>query len=241
MCLPATYPPALPPATPLDPAVCAGGATGGRQGARDLSETILMASEPRVGTEHALGTQRRDRPGPGTGWEVGGFWEEQDPAGPQDIGIHRRDDYGAPVTCRQLGLTPAEGTGARQRSQGQPSSFLHPREYIGGLTSLLPCACLWPDPTATSCAKCGGHRPYLSLQRHSPQGQVAHGLICNFPPPHREVVEGVRQLLGVILRRDLEQSGTRQRRSVPVGTWASRWPCVPSWRILELCPAQPSS
>lgn len=69
-------------------------------------------------------------------------------------------------------------------------------------------------------SKARGAQPYLPLQRHGPHGQAAHGLICDLPPPHGEVVEGVGQLLGVILRRDLRQAGARQQ-SVPEGTWAS--------------------
>lgn len=133
---------------------------------------------------------------------------------------------GTPVICCPLRPTPAAGTGGQRRSQGQPSSLLQLWWDLKGsffLALRLPIT----SHSATCYPGTAGHRPYLSLQRHGPQGQVAHGLICDLPAPHREVVEGVRQFFGVILGRDLKQSA-RQWQSVPVGTWAGGWHGVPS-------------
>lgn len=136
---------------------------------------------------------------------------------------------------------PSCGDRGRYRGpRGSPPLSSTPGRTSGGRLLSCPVPACGQPPTATSCARHRGHRPYLSLQRHSPQGQAAHGLICYFPPPHREVVEGVGQLLGVILRRDLKQSGKRQWPSAPVGAWASRWRCVPSWWTLERCPCTPT-
>lgn len=131
-------------------------------------------------------------------WEVRGFWEEQDSAGARDGGVPGGATMGTPVTCCPLGLSPAAGTGGREVVSG--AALLLPS--LGGhweasffLALLLP---VTSPPQPPPIPGTGGHRPYLSLQRHGPHGQVAHRLIGDLPPPHREVVEGVRQFFGVI-------------------------------------------
>lgn len=102
---------------------------------------------------------------------------------------------------------PAAGTGREEEGPGR-AGVRPPREAgRGSLCRACSGGGLCPLP------------PYLSLQGHSPHGQAAHGLVCDLPPAHREVTEGVGQLLGVILRRDLKQGCGRQEPSVPVGAW----------------------
>lgn len=121
---------------------------------------------------------------------------------------------GPPATCHLLRQPPLLGQDMR-RAQGAPS-FVHPGGRQGQpLPHPLRGRPGPPPPTRSS-----GARPYLSLQGHGPHGQAAHGLVCDLPPAHREVTEGVWQLLGVVLRRDLHRGGERQEASVPVGAWA---------------------
>lgn len=151
-------------------------------------------------------------------WKIRGFWEEQDSAGPLE------GDCGD-----SSNMLPA---------QANPSCRDRRPEKLSGPALLPPPAPGGPEGQRLSCPASAynqplshllsRHRPYLSLQRHGPQGQVAHGLICDLPAPHREVVEGVRQFFGVILGRDLKQRSARQWQSVPVGTWATGWHGVPS-------------
>lgn len=188
---------------------------GNWQGAQNQSkETLFTASELGVGTEHCSGSsekgQARTRHEVRCQRLLGG-------AGPQDSRAHRRGSCGDPRNMPPclLRVVPAVRPG------GEEGSPLTPLPPLGGhLEASLSC----PAPAVASLPQpppilgSGGHRPYLSLQRHSPHGQAAHGLVCDFPPPHRQVIEGVGQLLGVLLRRDLKQGGW-QRWSVPVGTW----------------------
>lgn len=58
------------------------------------------------------------RGGPGIGWEVTGFREEQAQWVDKTSGF---TDLGTLVTFNLLRLTPAVGTGVRRRSQGSPA------------------------------------------------------------------------------------------------------------------------
>lgn len=144
-------------------------------------------------------------------------------------GSTERATIGSPVTCHLLRLTPVVGTGGEEKVSG--AALLLPPS-LGGQWKASSSALLLTvaNPLSHLLFRHRGHRPYLSLQRHSPHGQVAHGLIGDLPSPHREVIEGVGQLFRVILRRDLKQTGARQWRAVPVGTWAERRCCSPPGR-----------
>lgn len=118
-----------------------------------------------------------------------------------------------------------------RRSRGQPCPSLLPGRTVEGQLLSRPAPDRGHPPTsAASSPRHGGAQPYLPLQRHGPHGQVAHRLICDLPAPYREVIEGVGQLFGVILRGDLKPTGAGQRHSVPEGTWVDRWRCSPPGR-----------
>lgn len=159
-----------------------------------------MASEFMVGTDQCSGGseegQARTRHGVGRQRLLGG-------AGPSgSTGQQESQDggCGSQVTRCLLGEAPALGREVRRRSQGQ-ASFLHLPPSTQKASFSPTCG---RPPSATSRPRYRGAWPHLSLQRHGPHRQAAHGLICDFPSPHREVIEGVGQLLGVILRRDLK-------------------------------------
>lgn len=131
---------------------------------------------------------------------------------PRTAGVTGWRAVGPPVTRCLLRAATAPEPGGPGEVWGEP--LLPPEGQLPSHPATRG-PLLRPPPS-----KARGAQPYLPLQRHGPHGQAAHGLICDLPPPHGEVVEGVGQLLGVILRRDLRQAGARQQ-SVPEGTWAS--------------------
>ena len=119
----------------------------------------------------------------------------------------RRECCGDPSNMPPAQAAPAAGTGHEEEGPGRTGLRLPREAGRGSLSHAHSGGGLCPPP------------PYLSLQGHSPHGQAAHGLVCDLPAAHREVAEGVGQLLGVVLRRDLKQGCGRQEQSVPVGAW----------------------
>lgn len=119
----------------------------------------------------------------------------------------RRGCCGDPSDMPPAQAAPAAGTGREEEGPGRARLCPPWEAGRGSLSRARSGGGLCPPP------------PYLALQGHSPHGQAAHGLVCDLPPAHREVAEGVGQLLGVVLRRDLKQGCGRQEPSVPVGAW----------------------